>query len=83
MSIWETASVKDIFEDGIFGNYSWGVYDYTNSINYGDYDDTGMCPTAEPCVLGVTAIWYQGKNIYEYDIVFDTDFFPAGGVGLI
>lgn len=78
VSIWEYPVLDDIFGDGIQGTYSWGSYDYVNSISFGDYDDTGMCPTADPCVIAVTAIWSRGKNIYEYDIMFDTDFFPGG-----
>lgn len=75
---WEAPVSGDIFGAGSYDTgYDWGVYDYTNSVNYGDYDDTGMCPTAEPCVIGVTAIWFRAKNIYEYDIMFDTDFFPG------
>ncbi len=27
-------------------------------------------------MLAVTAIWFRGKSIYEYDIMFDTDYFP-------
>lgn len=74
---WEEPVSKEIFGSGIFGNYQWGVYDYNNALSYGDYDDAGFCPTEEPCVLAVTAIWFRGKNIYEYDILFDTDFFPG------
>lgn len=78
VSTWESVpNTRDIFGEGLLGSYAWGVYDYMNSISYGNYDDTGMCPTSEPCVIAVTAIWYRGKNIYEYDIMFDTDFFPG------
>lgn len=76
VSTWKEATSGDIFGNGVPGNFDWGVYDYTNAISYGDYDDTGMCLTPEPCVIAVTAIWFRGKNIYEYDIMFDTDFFP-------
>ena len=69
VSTWENATSGDIFGDGLLGSYTWGVYDYINSISYGDYPEEG--------VIGVTAIWYRGKNIYEYDIMFDIDFFPG------
>jgi hypothetical protein len=76
VSTWEAVS-GEIIGDGIAGSYPWGVYDLNNSISYGDYDDEGQCPTSDPCVIGVTKIWYRGKNIYEYDILFDTDYFPG------
>lgn len=77
VSTWENATTGDIFRVGVSGTYDWGTYDYVNSLSYGDYDDTGICPTSEPCVIAVTAIWFRGKNIYEYDIMFDIDFFPG------
>lgn len=77
--VWKGATSATIFGDGVSGTYPWGEYNYYNSISYGDYDDTGLCPSAEPCVIAVTAIWFRGKNIYEYDIMFDTNFFPNLG----
>ena len=68
--IWESATSGDIFVQGLAGEYNWGVYDYNNAISFGNYSD--------PNVIAVTAIWFRGKNIYEYDIMFDTDYFPAG-----
>lgn len=76
-SVWDSATSATIFGSGFSGAGTWGDYDYKNSIVYGNYDDTGMCPTSDPCVIGVTAVWFQGKNIYEYDILFDTDYFPG------
>lgn len=66
---WNEATSGTIFGDGLLGADPWGIYDYKNSIVYDDYPAEG--------VLGVTAIWYKGKNIYEYDIMLDTDFFPG------
>lgn len=78
VNTWETPTSGNIFGAGDYSTqYGWGDYNYYNSINYGDYDDAGECSTPDPCVLGVTAIWYRGKNIYEYDIMFDIDFFPG------
>jgi len=65
---WNAATSATIFGEGYSGGYPWGEYDYINSISYGDYSN--------PNVIAVTAIWYRGKNIYEYDIMFDTDYFP-------
>ncbi len=69
VSTWESATIGDIFGAGISESNPWGVYDYKNSILFGDYGEQG--------VIGVTAIWFRGKNIYEYDIMFDTDYFPG------
>ncbi len=66
---WEAPVPEDIFGNGLLGNYPWGVYDYTNSVSFNNYPEEG--------VLGVTAIWFRGKNIYEYDIMLDTDYFPS------
>ena len=71
---WEMATSGDIFGDILEGNYPWGVYDLKNSVIFYDYP--------EEYVLGVTAIWYRGKDIYEYDILLDTDYFPGGSLDL-
>ncbi|MBZ9572912.1 matrixin family metalloprotease [Patescibacteria group bacterium] len=75
VNTWEAPVSRDIFGDGNYTpGYEWGDYDYVNSISYGDYEEEG--------VIAVTAIWFRGKNIYEYDIMFDTDYFPGSGVDL-
>lgn len=66
---WEAVTAGDIFGGSIPGYYAWGVYDYRNAISYGNYDD--------PNVIAVAAIWFQAKTIYEYDIMFDTNYFPG------
>jgi len=66
---WDAATSATIFGSGVPGSYPWGVYDYQNSVSYGDYSD--------PNVIAVTAIWFRAKTIYEYDIMFDTDYFPG------
>ena len=71
VSIWEGATAAEIFGNGFLGSFNWGIYDYKNAVSYGNYSD--------PNVLAVTAIWFQGKNIYEYDIMMDTDYFPNAG----
>ena len=76
--VWDAATSATIFGSAVSESYPWGIYDYYNSVSYYDYDDSGMCPTPDPCVLGVTRIWYRGNKIYEYDIALDTDFFPNG-----
>ncbi len=74
VATWEGATSGDIFGSGASGSSPWGVYDDTNSVSFGDYAQDG--------VLAVTAVWFQGKNIYEYDIMFDTDYFPSGSFDL-
>lgn len=69
VATWEAPTSGNIFGTGVSGEYPWGVYDYNNSISYGNYADSN--------VIAVTAIWFRGKNIYEYDIMFDTDYFPG------
>lgn len=68
---WEGATSGDIFGNGVSGTYDWGVYDNRNSVSYGNYSN--------PNVIAVTAIWFRAKTIYEYDIMFDTDYFPGDG----
>ena len=70
---WDSLTSATIFGSGIGGTYAWGVYDRKNSISFGDYSN--------PDVIAVTAIWFLGKNIYEYDIMFDDDYFPNGQEG--
>ncbi len=69
IATWNAATTATIFGNGLPGNIPWGTYDLMNGITYGDY--------ADPNVIGVTAIWYQGKKIYEYDIMFDVNYFPG------
>jgi hypothetical protein len=71
ISTWNAATSATIFGSPLSGAGSWGTYDLKNSIVYGDYPDGD--------VIGVTVIWYQGKNIYEYDILFDQDYLPGDG----
>lgn len=73
-STWDIETSATIFGNGDYGASDWGVYDYKNSIVYGQYSD--------PNVIAVTAIWFRGKNIYEYDIMFDDDYFPNTEVDL-
>src|SRR4030042_2094476 len=67
--IWNNAVTATIFGIGLSGSYPWGKYDYSNAISYDDYSD--------PNVVAVTAIWFRAKTIYEYDIMFDTNYFPG------
>ena len=67
---WDGLTSTQIFGYGGRGYLPWGVYDGYNTVTFGNYDD--------PNVVAVTAIWYLGSFIYEYDIEFDYDYFPNG-----
>lgn len=71
---WDDVTSATIFGSGISEALDWGVYDYKNSVSFGNYPEAG--------VIAVTAIWFRGKNIYEYDIMLDTDYFPKNKVDL-
>jgi hypothetical protein len=68
-NVWNKATSATIFGNELSGPGPWGDYDYKNSIVFGNYEDSN--------VIAVTAIWFRGKNIYEYDIMFDDDYFPG------
>jgi hypothetical protein len=63
---WDSQVTFNIFGNGYYEYHPWGVYDGYNAINFGDYEEEG--------VIAVTAVWFQGKTIYEYDVLFDTDY---------
>lgn len=73
-AVWEGPVSTEIFGSGVSATYPWGVYDLYNALVYGNYPEEG--------VIAVTAIWFRGRNIYEYDIMFDTDYFPKGNIDL-
>jgi len=66
---WDDATSATIFGSALPGAGQWGVYDNKNSITFGEYSD--------PNVIAVTALWFNKNIIYEYDIMFDTDYFPG------
>ena len=56
----------DLFGDVSYSdNVHYGVYDYINAMEFGDYPD--------PNVIAITSIWYSrsAKAILEYDIMFN------------
>jgi len=72
---WDAATSKELFKDyvgrdkcPINPEATYGVQDYKNAITFGNY------PTAN--VIAVTSVWYTrpGKQIVEFDVMFDTDF---------
>jgi len=67
---WDSLTSVDIFGEAALAQYPWGVYDGMNAVSFGDYQEAN--------VIAVTAIWYLGNVIYEYDMMFDYDYFPNG-----
>ena len=67
---WDDATNSELFKNkyAIDDTVTWGNQVYKNAISFGDYSD--------PNVIAVTSIWYtrRGKQIVEFDILFDTDF---------
>lgn len=67
---WDDETSKELFNDSyaVDDTVQYGVQDYKNAIDFGDYPQDG--------VIAVTSIWYTrvGKKIVEFDIRFDTDF---------
>jgi len=67
---WDVATSSELFKDIYKVNYSlqYGTQDFKNVISFGNYPQEN--------VIGVTSIWYtrRGKQIVEFDILFDTDF---------
>ena len=67
---WDAATSTELFSDAYTVNYSaqYGVQNYRNEIDFGDYPDNG--------VIAVTSVWYTpvGKRLVEYDMRFNTRF---------
>ncbi len=67
---WDAATSIELFNDTYTVNYSaqYGVQDFKNVMAFGDYPDSG--------VIAVATVWYTrlGRQIVEYDILFNTDF---------
>lgn len=67
---WDAATSEELFNNTYTIDYDveYGVQDYRNAIDFGDYQQDG--------VIAVTSVWYTrvGKRIVEFDIRFNTDF---------
>lgn len=67
---WDTATNKELFNDAYIVDYSaaYGVQNFQNAIAFGNYPQSG--------VIAVTSVWYTraGRQIVEFDMLFDTDF---------
>jgi len=68
---WDTATASELFNNVYTINYTatYGVQNYQNTIDFGDYPNDS--------VIAVTSVWYTpvGRQIVEFDIRFNTRFF--------
>lgn len=73
---WDAATASELF-NGYIVDYAaqYGVQNFVNAVAFGNYPDVN--------VIAVTSIWFtrRGRQIVEFDILFDTDF--AWGDALI
>lgn len=67
---WDAATSSELFWDLNIIDYNaqYGIQDSKNAIVFGDYPDEN--------VIAVTSVWFtrRGRQIVEFDILFDTDF---------
>ncbi|MEK6833472.1 MAG: matrixin family metalloprotease [Nanoarchaeota archaeon] len=67
---WDYSTQSELFNNAYRTNSSanYGVQDYQNTIDFGDYPNNG--------VIAVTSVWYTrvGKQIVEFDMRFNTRF---------
>ncbi len=67
---WDDATSSELFNNvyTIDNTAQYGVQNFENAIAFGDYPQEG--------VIGVTSIWFtrRGRQIVEFDILFDIDF---------
>lgn len=67
---WDSATASELFNDAYTIDYTatYGVQNFVNAIDFGDYPDDR--------VIAVTSVWYtpKGKKIVEFDIRFNTRF---------
>lgn len=67
---WDAATATELFNNAYTVDYgaSYGNQNFVNAIAFGDYPNDG--------VIAVTTIWYtpRGKQIVEFDILFNTRF---------
>jgi len=67
---WDSATLSELFNNDYGVNYTatYGVQNFVNAIDFGDYDDDR--------VIAVTTVWYTpvGKRIVEFDMRFNTRF---------
>ena len=64
---WDGATSKELFNNAysIDPSAAFGVYDHKNTIAFGPYKDG---------TIAVTSVWYLGKKMYEFDILFNTNY---------
>jgi len=67
---WDASTSSEVFDDAYTVEYTavYGVQDFVNGIDFGDYPDDG--------VIAITSVWYtpKGRQIVEFDMRFNTRF---------
>ena len=67
---WDAATSSELFNGAYSVDYAaqYGVQNYQNAIDFGDYPDNN--------VIAVTSIWYTpvGRRLVEFDMLFNTRF---------
>jgi len=63
---WDAATSSELFNNAYSVDYGvrYGIQDYKNAIQFGDYSDNN--------VIAVTSVWIGRKTIVEFDILFNT-----------
>ena len=67
---WDQATPAELFNDTVVIDHSaqFGVQDFKNSVVFGPYPDNSA--------IAITSLWFsrKGKQIIEFDIIFNTKF---------
>lgn len=65
---WDDVTSAELISGGIDYAAQYGVQDYVNAVVFGAYP--------EPNAIAVTSIWFtrRGKQIVEFDMIFNTNF---------
>jgi len=65
---WDAATGSELFNNAYSVDYNikYGIQDYKNAIQFGDYSDGNA--------IAVTSVWFNRKGIVEFDILFNTKY---------
>jgi hypothetical protein len=65
---WDAVTSVELLNDGVDYTAEYGVQNYVNAVVFGAYPEANA--------IAVTSIWYtrRGKQIVEFDMIFNTGF---------
>ena len=65
---WDASTSSELFNNAysVDFNAKYGIQDYKNTIQFGDYSDGNA--------IAVTSVWFNRKGIVEFDILFNTKY---------